>query len=52
MSFGREVLADLAGVPDRADWKECQSTPDEELARTERFKGAFKQYDVMLEEDS
>ena len=48
--YGREVLAELAGVPERADWKECQCPPAEEAARTERFKAAFKKYDVMLAE--
>ena len=24
LNFGREVTAELAGVPERADWKNCQ----------------------------
>ena len=42
-----QVAAELAGVPDRADWKKCQISPDEEAARTERFKAQFKPYDIM-----
>ncbi len=49
LNFGREVLAELAGVPDRADWKICQGTPEEEEQRTEAFRNAFKGFDVMLE---
>jgi len=42
-----QVAAELAGVPDRADWKKCQISPNEEAARTERFKAHFKAYDIM-----
>ncbi|MEW5297133.1 MAG: hypothetical protein WDW36_000361 [Sanguina aurantia] len=47
MNLGREVLAQLAGQPERADWKACSQTPAEETARTERFKATFKAYDIM-----
>ncbi|KAL4423189.1 hypothetical protein ABPG77_000322 [Micractinium sp. CCAP 211/92] len=47
LNFGREVLAQLAGVPQRADWKACESSKREEEARTERFKAAFQPYDIM-----
>jgi hypothetical protein len=43
------VLAALAGVPARADWKACAATPEEEAARTADFKAAFEPYDVMLQ---
>jgi diadenosine tetraphosphate (Ap4A) HIT family hydrolase len=49
LNFGREVLAELAGVPHRADWKECQGTPEEEAQRTEAFRTAFKGFDIMLQ---
>ncbi|KAH7619036.1 hypothetical protein Ndes2526B_g05985 [Nannochloris sp. 'desiccata'] len=49
LNFGREVLAELAGVPHRADWKECQGTPEEEEQRTEAFRNAFKGFDIMLQ---
>jgi len=31
----------------RADWKKCAVSPEEETARTERFKAAFKAHDIM-----
>ncbi len=49
MNLGREVLAQLAGVPERSDWKACSVSKEEEEARTERFKAMFKSYDVMLQ---
>lgn len=49
LNFGREVLAELAGVPHRADWKECQGTPAEEDQRTQAFRAAFKDFDIMLQ---
>ena len=45
--FFTQAAAELAGVPDRADWKRCQISPDEEAARTEVFKAHFKPYDIM-----
>jgi diadenosine tetraphosphate (Ap4A) HIT family hydrolase len=47
LDFGREVLAELAGAPQRADWKACKVGPEEERARVERFKAAFESYDIM-----
>jgi hypothetical protein len=31
----------------RADWKACSASKEEEEARTERFKEAFKPFDIM-----
>lgn len=45
MNLGREVLAKLAGLPHRADWKACSVEPAEQEARTERFKVRFAPYD-------
>ena len=42
-----QVMAQLAGAPDRADWKKCMISPDEEASRTESFKAHFKPYDIM-----
>ena len=37
-----------ACLPDcRADWKACAASKEEEEARTERFKDAFKPFDIM-----
>eukprot|EP00798_Chlamydomonas_sp_ICE-L_P008738 gene8738-33600_t len=48
MNLGREVLANLAGVPEKADWKLCTcASPEAEEERTETFKQMFKKYDVM-----
>lgn len=47
MNLGREVLAELAGCPERADWKACSVPPAEEEARTTRFKEMFGAYDIM-----
>ncbi|PSC76403.1 Zinc finger CCCH domain-containing 64 [Micractinium conductrix] len=38
LNFGREVLAELAGCPERADWKACAVSKEEEGAR---LKGAL-----------
>lgn len=50
MNLGREVLAQLAGAPERADWKACSVSQEEEAARTEQFKTTFKPYDIMLQQ--
>jgi hypothetical protein len=52
LNFGREVLAELAGVPERGDWKACASGPGEEARRTAAFKAKFEPYDVMLQGQS
>ena len=49
LSFGREVLASLAGAPERSDWKVCSVSQQEEMQRTELFKSRFKPYDIMFE---
>ncbi|KAL0053002.1 hypothetical protein WJX82_011315 [Trebouxia sp. C0006] len=47
LDFGRQVVAQLAGTPDRADWKTCQLEKPQEIARTEAFKAVFQPYDVV-----
>ncbi|KAG2490789.1 hypothetical protein HYH03_010711 [Edaphochlamys debaryana] len=47
MALGREVLADLAGAPERASWKACALKPEEEAARAERFKTLFGPYELQ-----
>ena len=42
-----QVAARLAGVPERADWKKCAVSPEEEEARTATFKELFKPFDTM-----
>ncbi|KAL3157811.1 hypothetical protein ABBQ32_012233 [Trebouxia sp. C0010 RCD-2024] len=47
LDFGRLVVAQLAGTPDKADWKSCQVDRPAEQARTEAFKALFQPYDVV-----
>lgn len=47
LSYGREVLAHLVKAPERADWKICAVSPNEEIARCDAFKGIFSKYDIM-----
>lgn len=48
MNLGRQILAALAGVPDRADWRACaKAGPAEEEAAAEAFKAMYKPYDIM-----
>lgn len=48
MNLGREILADLAGCQERAEWKAAvlPGTAAEEKA-AEAFKGMFAKYDIM-----
>jgi hypothetical protein len=48
MALGREVLADLAGAPERASWKACSLSKDEETQRVEAFKSKFSAYEPEL----
>ncbi|XP_060209919.1 zinc finger CCCH domain-containing protein 64 isoform X2 [Lycium barbarum] len=43
--FGREVLAGLLNVADRADWRNCKLGKEEEIKMVERFKSGFQEYD-------
>ncbi|XP_042057681.1 zinc finger CCCH domain-containing protein 64-like [Salvia splendens] len=43
--FGREVLAGLLNMADKADWRNCQLSKDEEAEMAEKFKRQFKEYD-------
>lgn len=45
LQFGRTIMAQILGTPDRSDWKVCSQTEAEEKNDTKRFKTAFKQYD-------
>lgn len=45
MSFGRECLARLAGVPGRADWRQCQAASGaEEEEKTNVFRKFWQPY--------
>ncbi|GAA5900277.1 Drn1p [Sporobolomyces salmoneus] len=43
--FGRETVALLLHTPDRADWKQCAKSDEEEKKDCQRFKAAFKTFD-------
>ncbi|PHT73534.1 Zinc finger CCCH domain-containing protein 59 [Capsicum annuum] len=43
--FGREVLAGLLNVADKADWRNCKLGKEDETKMAERFKNAFQEYD-------
>ncbi|PIA43027.1 hypothetical protein AQUCO_02000462v1 [Aquilegia coerulea] len=45
VQFGREVLAGLLNVPDKADWKSCKLSKEEEMKMTEAFKKRFEIFD-------
>lgn len=45
VQFGREVLAGLLNMPERADWRNCKLNKDEELQMVESFKQGFSNYD-------
>ena len=47
MDYGRRVLAQLLGCPDKANPKECQLSQDEEENLANEFKAGFKDFDVM-----
>ncbi|XP_021715122.1 zinc finger CCCH domain-containing protein 64-like isoform X1 [Chenopodium quinoa] len=45
VQFGREVMAGLLKMPDRADWRNCKLSKDEEEKFVEDFKSRFKNFD-------
>ncbi|KAF3439609.1 hypothetical protein FNV43_RR17887 [Rhamnella rubrinervis] len=43
--FGREVLAGLLNMADRADWRNCTCSKEEETKMVEHFKVKFQEFD-------
>lgn len=43
--FGREVLAGLLSMADRADWRNCKLSKEEELQMVDDFKQGFREFD-------
>ncbi|XP_048335670.2 zinc finger CCCH domain-containing protein 64 isoform X1 [Ziziphus jujuba] len=43
--FGREVLAGLLNMADRADWRSCTYSKEEETKMAEEFKSRFQAFD-------
>lgn len=40
-----QVLAGLLNMADRADWRNCKLSKDEEIKMVENFKSSFEKYD-------
>ncbi|KAL6846334.1 hypothetical protein ACP4OV_023782 [Aristida adscensionis] len=43
--FGREVLAGLLSMADRADWRNCKLSKEEEIQMVDDFKQGFREFD-------
>jgi hypothetical protein len=43
-----QVVAKLVGQPERADWKACAQSKEEETDMAEEFKQIFSKFDPML----
>ncbi|GJJ73386.1 hypothetical protein EMPS_05744 [Entomortierella parvispora] len=48
MQFGRNVLAKALDTPERAFWKNCVKSPEEERKDSVAFKNVFKDHDFTL----
>ncbi len=44
----REVLVHLLNMPDRADWKACMLSEDEDRADAQAFKTAFAPFNPSV----
>ncbi|OLL22633.1 CWF19-like protein mug161 [Neolecta irregularis DAH-3] len=45
LQFGRKVLCNHLGFPERVDWRACTQTEEEEKIEAAQFKMAFKPFD-------
>ncbi|KAJ7987915.1 hypothetical protein DPEC_G00318190 [Dallia pectoralis] len=52
LQFGREVLASevLLNIPDRADWRECKQSREEEESSSKQLRDDFQPHDFTLED--
>jgi len=48
LQFGREALAHFLDLNERADWKACSQTEDEEIQDAQAFKAAFTEFDPSI----
>jgi len=46
--FAREVVAELLGFPERADWKACKLDKQQETSVSNNFKKMFQPFDFSL----
>ncbi|KAJ9064023.1 hypothetical protein DSO57_1034812 [Entomophthora muscae] len=49
LSFGREVLGNLLGTPERIDWRQCEFTLEQEQTIRNTFAEAFKPFSPFTE---
>ncbi len=45
------MAAEILGQPDRADWKRCLQSEEEEIIATEKFKQEFAPFDPTITGD-
>ncbi|KAK2645375.1 hypothetical protein Ddye_020570 [Dipteronia dyeriana] len=45
--FGREVLAGLLNIAEKADWRNCALSKEEEMKIVENFKNRFEEFDPV-----
>ncbi|KAK6941372.1 LOW QUALITY PROTEIN: Cwf19-like protein, C-terminal domain-2 [Dillenia turbinata] len=45
VQFGREVLAGLLNIADRADWRNCKTSKEEEMQMVADFKNRLEEFD-------
>ena len=51
MSYLSQIAAKMIGKPERANWKNCVKSEDEEHQLAEKFRNSFQIYDFTLKEE-
>jgi Protein similar to CwfJ C-terminus 1/Protein similar to CwfJ C-terminus 2 len=51
LQFGRRVIAKLLELDNRADWRQCGQSQEDEEKDVENFKNVFKDFDFTLVDD-
>lgn len=53
LQFGRDVLSSspILDCEDKADWRQCQLTKEEEIEHVANFREKYKKFDFTLDED-
>jgi diadenosine tetraphosphate (Ap4A) HIT family hydrolase len=49
LQFGRKVVCDLMGLPNRLRWNECALSPEQERVATQRARDSFRGFDFTME---
>jgi len=47
LQFGRQVLVNLLGMPERIDWKNCMLSEEDDRADAEAFKKVFTPFNTV-----